>query len=357
MTPLNLFPLGPLNLNKRPNIPSFLSAASGVVWIDGKLYTVGDDQYTVAVHSLEAWEIQTALRGEPVGDILTGEGVRLVPGTIESGRVDVSLKPDFEAMTIITVKMLTALPPGPIRRRALRHFPHGLLMVAGSGGYRVDSGERRRSMAVIYSLDADGHLIGSPSVMSMLPLHKMIEDRGLGGELNIEGICVHREDLVLAQRGNSLDSYGQPAQNLLIRISLSDVMNSLLGDLLIQAQEVKSVQPFTLGQLPVTVGGQEYEVKLDFTDIDAVEGDPMQRLVFTAAAEGIDGSATEGVIAGSVVGTIHEGKVIEMSLVPERIKLEGVNAHYNATLDAIDLLLVTDADDPVEPAQVYAARI
>ncbi|MBA2348010.1 MAG: hypothetical protein H0V81_06930 [Solirubrobacterales bacterium] len=41
----------------------------------------------------------------------------------------------------------------------------------------------------------------------------------------------------------------------------------------------------------------------------------------------------------------------------DRIKLEGIDALYNATLGCIDLLLVSDADDPEVPAPLFAARL
>ena len=89
-------------------------------------------------------------------------------------------------------------------------------------------------------------------------------------------------------------------------------------------------------------------------------GDPHHRLVFTAAGEGPDGSPVQNVIAGSAVGVISaDGELLSITPLADRtIKLEGIDGRYNPTLPgSIDLLLVSDADDPDVPAPLFAARL
>ena len=172
-------------------------------------------------------------------------------------------------------------------------------------------------------------------------------------------MAVYGEHLVLAQRGKSIDPDGRPAQDLLISLDLGEVLESLHTDLSVGALELQGTRSYDLGELPVEHEGAEHPVKLDFTDLDAVGEDPHGRLVFTAAGEGPDGSAVEGVIAGSAVGVISAaGELAALVPLADRtIKLEGVDARCNPSLGSIDLLLVSDADDPDVPAPLFAARL
>jgi hypothetical protein len=59
------------------------------------------------------------------------------------------------------------------------------------------------------------------------------------------------------------------------------------------------------------------------------------------------------------VGVIAaDGELLSITPLADRsIKLEGIDARYNATLGSVDLLLVADADDPEVPAPLFAARL
>jgi hypothetical protein len=246
----------------------------------------------------------------------------------------------------------------PARDEILRRFPYGLLMMSGSGGMSWEG--FRRSTCVVYSLDDRGHISGLPAKISLEELHDGLEKSDhVNGALNIEGMAVYGEALVLAQRGNSIDDEGEPAKNLLIHLDLGEVLESIYTDLSVGMLELRGVQGYDLGTLPVEADGQEHEVKIDFTDLDAITGDPHRRLVFTAAGEGPDGSPVQNVIAGSAVGVVAADGTLESitPLADRSIKLEGVDARYNPTLGSIDLLLVSDADDPEVPAPLFAARL
>ncbi|WP_026910773.1 DUF6929 family protein [Patulibacter minatonensis] len=346
-------------VNPQPNDPPFLSAASGTAWSGGRLYSVGDDQASVAEFDLDPAPVMEALRRHEDADLLQpGFAERIIPGVLPvDPKERASKKADFEALTLVLREHVEALEH-PERAEILRRFPHGLLMMSGSGGMSWEG--FRRSTCVVYSLDEDGHIAGLPAKVSLEALHDSLEQGdAITGELNIEGMAVYGQSLVLAQRGNSIDDDGEPAKNLLIFLDLGEVLESLYTDLSVGELELQGFHEYDLGHLPVEHDGGTHDVKIDFTDLDAVSGDPEGRLVFTAAGEGPDGSPVQNVIAGSAVGVISAAGEL-LSLIPledRTIKLEGVDATYNPSLGSIDVLLVSDADDPDVPAPLFAARL
>ncbi|MCW3009854.1 MAG: hypothetical protein JWO90_258 [Solirubrobacterales bacterium] len=346
-------------LNPQAGEPDFLSAASGTAWSASRLYSVGDDQAAVAEYHLDPTAVLEALRAGEDTDILEpGYAERIIPDVLPiDPKERASAKADFEALTLVRRGDIEALEH-EARDEILRRFPHGLLMMSGSGGMSWSG--VRRSTCVVYSLDGMGHISGLPTRVSLEPLHCSLEEGDhITGELNIEGMAVDAEFLILAQRGNSLDRDGNPARNVLVHLDLGEVLESIYTDLSVGALELRHTHSHDLGHLPLELGGETHEVKLDFTDLDAVTDDPHRRLVFTAAAEGLDDTPVKGMIAGSAVGVVSaEGELLEITPLADRsIKLEGVDARYNPTLGSIDLLLVSDADDPEVPAPLFAARL
>ena len=359
MQPLQVVTLGTHRIvNPDDGEVPFLSAASGTVWFGANLYSVGDDQANVATYSLDSSQVQEALRAGADSELLQpGVAQRIIPGVLpQDPGLRSEAKADFEALTVVKREDIEALTDEKVRAECLRRFPHGLLLIAGSGG--MSHGGTRRSIGVVYSLDENGHIVGLPSKVSFEGLHEYLDKHVVIGELNIEGMCVYGTKLVLAQRGNSLDQDNNPAPNMLIWLTLAEVLESLYTDLKIDQCELEEPRPYDVGHVTFGKDGQEYQVKLDFTDLDAVTGDPHGRLAFTAAAEGTDGPV-RGEIAGSVVGVIGaDGEIQEIiPLEDATIKLEGVDARYNPATGSIDLLLVSDADNPATPAPLMAARI
>ena len=347
-------------VNPPPGEVPFLSAASGTAWSGTRLYSVGDDQAAVAEYDLPPVAVLEALRAGADADVLEpGFAERIIPEVLPlDPKERASKKADFEALTLVTRTDLEALEGGvgvELRRRC----PHGLLTMAGSGGMSWEG--FRRSTCVVYLLDEIGHIVGLPAKVSLEGLHEYLEGSPwLTGELNIEGMAVYGRYLVLAQRGNSADEEGNPAKNLLIRLSLAEVLESFYTDLRVGRMELEEIREYDLGYLPLEVDGESYDVKLDFTDLDAVTDDPHHRLVFTAAGEGTDDQGpAAGKIAGSIVGVVDENGNLQGTypLEDPTIKLEGIDARYNAATGTLDLLLVSDADDPDVPAPLMAARI
>jgi hypothetical protein len=321
-----LLPITPLRslsvANPESGRPAFMSAASGVARVDnGRVVAIGDDEN-------HFWE------GEITGD-RPGSFTRILSGTLST---DVSQrktdKADFEALTV--------LPP-------FERNPYGALFAAGSGGMSWNG--TRRSMGVVYTLDVERRIQGFPCNIDMTALHEFLEDHVVG-LLNIEGMAVWNDALMLAQRGNCVVD-GRPGVNALIQLSLDEVLASLLGDLALGPLELQRVTVYDLGVIGAA------EAKLDFTDLDAVAGDPLGRLVYTAAAEAPDGSEIAGEIAGSVVGLLdREGvEIAQLELEDASVKLEGVDARYNPERGVIELLLVADADDPSVAAPLFWAEL
>ena len=346
-------------LTPQPGEPDFLSAASGTAWSASRLYSVGDDQATVAEYDLDETAVLEALRADEDTNILEpGFAERIIPEVLPiDPKERASKKADFEALTLVRRSDVERLEH-PAKDEILRRFPYGLLMMSGSGGMSWEG--FRRSTCVVYSLDDRGHISGLPAKISLEALHESLEQGDhVNGDLNIEGMAVYGQSLVLAQRGNSVDADGNPAHNLLIFLDLGEVLESIYTDLSVGVLELQGTRSYELGHLPVEHDGERHDVKIDFTDLDAVADDPQRRLVFTAAGEGPDGSPVQNVIAGSAVGVISgEGELLSVTpLADPTIKLEGIDAHYNPTLGSIDLLLVSDADDPDVPAPLFAARL
>ncbi len=346
-------------VNPGPGEPPFLSAASGTAWSGDRLYSVGDDQASVAEYTLDPADVLEAMRGGVDVELLQpGTADRIIPEVLPLDPKQRSTqKADFEALTLVLRSHIEGLKH-PARDEILRRFPYGLLIMSGSGG--MSWAGFRRSTCVVYSLDEHGHISGLPAKISLEALHESLQDcDAVNGDLNIEGMAVYGQELILAQRGNSIDQNGDPAANLLIHLDLGEVLESIYTDLSVGALELQGTRRYELGSLPVEHEGQSYPVKIDFTDLDAVTGDPQRRLVFTAAGEGPDGSPVKNMIAGSAVGVISaEGELLSITPLADRtIKLEGIDGRYNPTLGSIDLLLVSDADDPEVPAPLFAARL
>jgi hypothetical protein len=316
--------------NAEEGRPPFMAAASGVS-------RTGDGEIAVAVGDDENhfWE-------GPIDADDRGVFTRIIPGTLSTDHHERrSQKPDLEALTI--------LPP-------FERNPNGALLACGSGGSRERGSLRSRGVA--YTLGSDGRLAGFPCPLDISPLHEFVE-RHITGELNIEGMCVWADWVVLAQRGNSIDDQGRPAQSMLLFLSLEQVIESLLTDFRIDPGELLQVRGYDLGHLTHELDREEVAVKLDFTDLDHISDDPRDRIVFTAAAEGADNTPVEGQIAGSAVGVIGPDGAVELQLPLEdpTIKLEGIDARYVAASDEIELLLVADADDADVPAPLLHATL
>ncbi len=110
---------------------------------------------------------------------------------------------------------------------------------------------------------------------------------------------------------------------------------------------IDSIQRVELGSLA--------GVSLSFTDASPL---PDGRILFVAAAEDTKSAYDDGAVAGSAIGVMTEDGQIErlQPVSPPGLKLEGVHATLNQD-GSIDVVMVTDADDPSRPAEMYQATL
>ncbi len=280
--------------------PPRIASASAVVRRGDFAYVIGDEEYELAVFAISSTdpgELRTVLPGEAAADA-------------DERKRD---KPDIEALSV--------LPP-------FDGAPYGAIFGLGSGS--DEEGHRDRGFA--WRLDADGSLDGEPSVIDLHPLYEML--RGEIGKLNIEGSAVLGDQFWLFHRGND------GGRNVVAELALGEVMESLTGDLAIDAHELKAIRAYDLGELDGT--------PLCFSDATPLTD---EKIVFTASAEDDDGA-----IHGSVVGTIAaSGEIERLRTIDERWKVEGVHASIDTGV--IDFVFVCDQDSDDEPSPLLSATM
>lgn len=301
LPPLELSKLRDLEVEEPsgPDRPAHVSAASGVVRRGDFVYVIGDDELHVGVFSLSSRE-PGRLRRVLGGDLPDDGGERS------------SVKPDLEALTV--------LPP-------FEDHPYGALLGLGSGS----APERDRGF--VCALAADGSIAGDPDELSLAPLYKLLREQV--AELNVEGAATMGDSLWLLHRGNS-----QEGSNLVVELSLEQLMRSLRDDLCLEAEELENVRRYDLGDID--------GVELTFSDATPIAD---QLLVFTASAEAEDGG-----IRGSVLGTLGlDGSVNRLRTIDRRWKVEGVHAAIDTGV--LDCLFVCDQDDPEAPAPLLSATM
>lgn len=279
-----------------------LSAASGLVKLSNRLFVVADDERHLAMF-----------------DLSNLEPGRLVP--IFDGKLPLrhkarkAAKPDCEALLVLP---------------AFAGYPHGALMAMGSGSRPA------RQRGALLALDAAAQIQGSARPVDLAPLlaplHELIPD------LNIEGAFVQGDAFALLQRGNS-----GSAINARIDLSWHGLQRWLAeaGP----APKPAAITRFALGAID--------GVGLSFTDCAPL---PSGDWLFSAAAEDTSDTYNDGRCVGSAIGLIDAGGTIRLL---ERLslacKVEGITA--SAVGETIDLLLVTDADDRRQPAQLLSAEL
>lgn len=289
-------PAGP---DRRPH----LAAASGVVRRGDHLYVVGDDELHLGVFRISSPEPGTLRRA------LSGE----LPAEAKERKRH---KPDLEVLTL--------LPPLP-------GSPYGALLGLGSGS----TPERDRGFT--WDLAADGSLAGEAQELDLQPVFDALRSE-LGG-LNVEGATLMGDRLWLLNRA----AEGVP--NAIAQLAMADVLESLLRDRRIDAFELAELHAYELGEIDGT--------PLTFSDATPLGGGV---LVFTASAERTSSSYDDGEIAGSVIGLIDaDGDVARLRQIDRRHKVEGVHASLDTGV--LDLLLVTDQDDPEQPAPLLSAAM
>jgi hypothetical protein len=281
---------------------AFLSAASGLVRVRDRHYVVADDE-----HHLGTFRVGSA---EPL------RLIRLFEGDLPaSARKRKSLKPDFESLLVLP---------------ASNASPHGSLLALGSGS------RPNRCAGALLDLDDRGEPRGATRLVDLEPLYADLSGRF--DELNIEGAFVAAGSLVLLQRG------GRAGASAAIRYALADVMAWLAGEGpgVLQPRSVRGVDL-----------GAASGVAFAFTDGAALDDGSW---VFSAVAEDRDGSYDDGPCVAAAVGVCSGDDVlVSLETIAPRRKIEGIEARVSGAVALLSL--VTDADDPGQPAALGTTSI
>jgi hypothetical protein len=286
-----------LTLRRRTHTPEqrHLSAASGVVCARGRVYVIADDEQHLVVFD----DAHTP-----------GRTLRLFEGDLPAGaKARKKRKPDTETLTLL---------------------PRGVLLTLGSGS------RPPRCLGAWIALDTEGRPRRPARRIDLSPLYDPLRERF--GDLNIEGAFVCGREFVLLQRGHAGGS-----QNASVHYALERVLAWLFGGA--DAPAALRVRSHQLGDVT--------GVPLCFTDGAAL---PDGRWVFTAVAEATNDSVADGACLGSVVGVMSaRGELLARHAMPAGQKVEGIAARQQR--GAIDVCLVTDADDPRIASQLLRGRL
>lgn len=280
-----------------------LSAASGLVQLGDWLYVIADDELHLGkflLHANEPGELHRCFEGE-------------LPLDHEERKAE---KPDIEVLMLIP---------------QLNNTSPQALLALGSGS------KINRHRSAIIPLDKEGKIIAAAEIIDFSHFYEFLKKEV--GKLNIEGATISQGNVFLFQRGNKKNKL-----NASIRIALDDFYRLL-------AQPQKHYQP----HIHITAYdlGEVDQVPFCFTDATSLDSG---EIIFTASAEDTSDSYLDGSCLGSIIGMINlQGDLTRLSPVDKKIKLEGISAQSQK--HAIQLLLVSDADDAQHPAQLYSASI
>lgn len=283
--------------------PPHISAASGLVCVGSTIYVVADDELHLGVFSIVPTE--------------PGRLVRLFDGALPDNKVERKRrKPDLEALVLVP---------------ASRDFPHGALLALGSGS------RPNRCRGALFDLDPHGAVSGSPIEVDLTPILAPLHDAF--AEPNIEGAVVAGDELRLFQRGNK-----RQADNAIIRYPLSQLVDAL------HRARPGVITPSAIDRLNL---GSVEGVPFCFTDASAL---PNGDMVFCAVAEDTEDAYRDGPCIGAAIGTIdNDGHLLSIQRLDRPHKVEGISARQDG--DRLELLLVSDADDPAIPAKLLSTSI
>lgn len=275
---------------------TYLSAASGLVCLGTTLYIVADDALHLGVFPLATPE--------------PGRLVRLFDGILPEDKAERKRrKPDLEAL---------------VHLQAFEAYPCGALLALGSG-----SRENRRRGALL-RLDAGGAVSGPARVLDLAPILAPLA--GIFPDLNIEGAVIAGDELRLIQRGNK----GR-RDNAVLHYSLAHVLHYLLGE------NKGTLEPSDITRLDL---GLIDGVPLGLTDATML---PDGRMAVSAVAEDTEDAYRDGMCVGAAIGIVDaSGLLASLEQLERPYKVEGISVA--SVGGQSEILLVTDADDPVTPA-------
>lgn len=290
--------LRPLDLSSSltPGLPPHVAAASGLARVGEWLHVVPDDALQLATFALGGKEPGRTHPLFPDAPLPQDEKERK------------KLKPDLESLAVVPWKGGEAL------------------LAVGSG-----STDRRRR-GILQPLFDCGEISGSTLVFDLGPLYDALPFK----ELNVEGLACVGSRLFLGQRGNSAEG-----RNELVELNLLGALSAIESGKPWGPELVKGMTPLGLGEV--------LGVRLTLTDLSGYGRD---HLLVAAAAEDTANPYDDGAVVGSVLGrySLGDGTMTMVSL-DGPWKVEGVEM-----LEPGHVLMVTDGDDPHQPALLLEAR-
>jgi hypothetical protein len=290
-----------------PRGQAHLSAASGLVCLNGRFYVVADDEHHLGVFNTT---------GNAHVDL-----VRLFAGDLpERTKKRKAVKPDIES--------LASLP-------AMPGYPFGALLALGSGS------KPTRERGLLLALDAHQRLVMQTDLaegqqaMSLEALYAPLRDTF--ADLNLEGCFVANGMLHLLQRGNQCD-----ARSACIQFDWAATQKWLLSSQDTQPPRAVCITPIHLGLID--------GVPLTPTDGAAL---PDGGWLLSAAAENTSNSYADGPCAGSALAVLGaDGQLKVLHRLRGAPKVEGITATVDA--NQVVVSMVTDADDPDAASQLLS---
>jgi len=176
---------------------------------------------------------------------------------------------------------------------------------------------------------------GECRAFDLEPLHAPLRARL--GAINIEGAFVQGGRLLLLHRG--LDGAAPNTIATWPEAALAAVV----------AGRAHRLAPPALRAVDL---GRQRGVMLAFTDATPLADG---RWLFAAAAEATRDSYADGAVLGSAIGLVDDQGRLQMRTVRGRHKIEGLAARP-APDGSLQLAMVTDNDDPSQPAWLLGAR-
>lgn len=286
------------------NRPAYVYAASGLVKIDNRLYTVADDELQLAVF-------------EYPGD-KPGSWFRLLPGELPQDYQErKKAKPDLESLTLL---------------EPYEYAPYGALLAVPSMSKKV------RINGLLVPLDQDRMPTANPLPIDFTKLRAKLAEMIV--ELNIEGTVVDKDRVRLFHRGSKGKS-----SSAVVELNARQFLKDLHDSHVVSVEEEIKCKEYQFGSVD--------DVPLQFTDAVSL---PDKRTLFLATAENSGNAYDDGASLGSSVGLMDEaGKVTNMFNIAGRNKLEGVSVAMEN--GRINMLLVSDTDDQTKPAALFRTSI
>ncbi len=287
----------------QPGRAAFISAASGLVRIDDRLYIIADDENHLAIFDMH--------------DAEPGRCIQLRAGVLAAPKAQrKKQKADLES--------LARLP-------MFTDYPHGALLAMGSGSLP------NRSSAFLLALDFAGQVYDEPRAIDLSAWYARLSESFPA--LNIEAAVVSGQEFCLLQRGGKSGS-----RNACIRLPLAAVLSSLEKGDQLDGDIPMTMQVCDLGDID--------GLPLCFSDAAALSDG---RLMFTAITEDSNNSVDDGPCGGAAVGILsRDGVVDQLEIVRPTVKIEGIA--LRETEKDIEILLVSDDDDPTLASALYRSR-